>query len=233
MKYQAVADSFVNVYLNFYFSSVLIEIIKDKYYFSDKHVIQHIHELAEWIITGEDADSIMIRQRKHPIQLLRAIFLMHIRNTTTLHFDSIVKFGMKIFKEELIHYVGLAIDEFKREEEHQSFIQTLREFIKKKESTVPLIHVLEGENFNYFNEQGRPFSKTELITRIKKDPLILFGLSQKEWNLTPLIALAPDRINLYVHDPSHPKIQTVINVFQERVAIRMYDEFPFSFVNEI
>lgn len=229
LKLQAIADSLVNVYLTFCFSNVLIEIIKDNYYFSDRHEIHHIHELAEWIVTGEDADSCMIRKNKQPLQLLRAIFLMHIRNAKTIHYNSIINFGMKIFKEELIYYVGLAIDEFKREEEHQSFIHTLREFIKKKESTISRLYILDGKYFNYFNEKGRQLSKIELTNFIKREPLQLFGLSQKEWNLAPLIALAPDKIDMYVHDPSHPRIQSVINVFQERVTIKTYNEFRLQF----
>lgn len=229
LKLQSVADALVNVYLTFCFSNVLIEIIKNHYYFSDRHEIHHIHELAEWIVTGEDSDSCMIRKNKQPLQLIRAIFLMHIRNTKTIHYDSIINFGMKVFKEELIHYVGLAIDEFKREEEHQSFIQTLREIIKKKESTISRLHILDGIDFNYFTDQGKQLSKDELTTFIKREPLQLFGLSQKEWNLAPLIALAPDKIDMYVHDSSHPRIQSVINVFQERVTIKAYNEFCLQF----
>src|SRR5699024_8565204 len=137
-------------------------IIKDNFYFSDRHEIEHIQELAEWIVTGDDMDSSIIRKKKHPIQLLRAIFLMHIRNSQTIYFNTAVQSGMKFFKEELIHYVGLAIDEFKREEEHQSFINTLREYIIKKEPAASLIHVLDGNTFHYFDGQGKVYSKQDV-----------------------------------------------------------------------
>ena len=227
LKYQSIAQSMVYVFITYRLGSMLREIIKNKYYFSDKHEVEKIHELAEWIVLGEDLDCIIIRENKHPIQLLRAIFLMHIRNTQTIHFDSIVQFGMKVFKEDLINYVGLAIDEFKREEEHQSFINTVREYVIKKEPNIPLIHVLEGNPFHYYSETGSLFSKLELHVLMKKEPLYLIGLPQDEWNLAPLVAMAPKEIKIYVDDSSNPKAQTIINVFQERVTLHSFRDFPY------
>lgn len=227
--FQSIAVSLVDVYVTHRLRSIINEIIQDTYYFSDGHEIEQIYELAEWIVTGEDKDCKMLRKNKHPIQLLRAIFLMHIRNAQDVHFDWIVQTGMKAFKQDLIHYVGLAIDEFKREEEHQSFINTLREYIIKKEPAVPLIHVVGGNTFSYYHFTGKPYSKVELRSIMKKVPLYLFGLPEDEWNLTPLIALAPRKIKLYVDDSSSPRTQTVLNIFQERVDIQSFKDFPYTY----
>lgn len=232
MIFQAVAQSLVNVYITYRLRNAVKEIIHNTYYFSEQHEIEKIYELAEWIITGEDADSKWLRDNKHPVQLLRAIFLMHIRNAQTVHYDSIVQFGMKAFKHDLIHYVGLAIDEFKREEEHQSFLNSLREYIIKKEPNVPVIHVVDGTTFSYYNDSGIRYSKVELRTIMKKAPLYLFGFPEEEWNLAPLIALAPEKIHLYVEDPSTPKTQTILNVFQEKVELKSMNEFPYSFTSQ-
>lgn len=225
---QSISKAMVHVYLTHRLGSMINEIIKEQYYFTDQHEIEHIHEITEWIVTGRDPDCKMIRKNKHPVQLLRAVFLMHLRNTEMVHFDSIAQFGMKVFKQDLVEYVGLAIDEFKREEEHQSFINSLREYVIKKESIVPLVLVLEGSPFHYYDEQGRLFTKSEIEQFITKQPLYLIGLPQDEWNLAPLVAMAPQEIIMYVHDASDPKIQTVINVFQERVSIKGFHDFPFS-----
>ena len=227
--FQSIAVSLVHVYISNRLRSVIHEIIRDSYYFTDHHEIEKIYELAEWIVTGVDEDSKMLRKHKHPVQLLRAIFLMHIRNAQTVHFDSIVQFGMKAFKKDLVHYIGLAIDEFKREEEHQSFINTLREYIHTKEPMIPLIHVVEGSPFSYYSTVGRQLSKIELRNIMKKAPLYLFGFPEDEWNLAPLIAMAPEKINMYVDDPSNPKTQTIINVFQERVILKSFKDFPYTY----
>lgn len=226
-NFQSIAKAMVHVYLTFRLGSMINEIIKGKFYFTDHHEIEHIHEITEWIVTGQDLDCKMVRKNKHPVQLLKAIFLMHLRNTKTVNFDSIAQFGMKVFKQDLVDYVGLAIDEFKREEEHQSFINSLREYVLKKESIMPLVHVLEGSPFHYYDERGKLLTKNELQHCMSRQPLYLIGLPQDEWNLAPLVAMAPEEIMMYVQDASDPKIQTVINVFQERVSIKGYHDFPF------
>lgn len=232
LNFQSIAEGLVHVYITNRLGKIIHGIIEENYYFTDRHEIEQIHEFAEWIVIGDDMDSLMIRKNKHPIQLLKAIFLMHIRNAPTIHFDSIVQFGMKVFKQDLINYVGLAIDEFKREEEHQSFINTLREYIIKKEPVIPIIHVREDSVFYYYNGQGRQLTRLELRTLMQKEPLYLIGLPQDEWNLAPLIAMAPKEIKMYVDDPSDPKTQTIINVFQERVELKAVEEFPYSYASE-
>ncbi len=227
-NFQLIAKSMVHVYLTNRLGSVINEIIKEKYYFTNHHEIEQIHEITEWIVTGQDSDCKMVRKNKHPVQLLKAIFLMHVRNTKIVSFDSIVQFGMKVFKQDLIDYVGLAIDEFKREEEHQSFIHSLREYVLKKESIISPVHVLEGSPFHYYDEQGKLLTKDELRHCITEQPLYLIGFPQDEWNLAPLVAMAPEDIIMYVQDASDPKVQTVINVFQERVTIKGFRDFPFS-----
>ncbi len=229
LVYQSIAISLVNVYITFRLKRTMKEIIRNTYYFSEWHEVEKIYELSEWIVTGEDEDSRLLRNNKHPIQLLRAIFLMHIRNTQTVHYDSIVKFGMKAFEQDLIDYVGLAIDEFKREEEHQSFINSLREYIVKQEPNSPLVHVVDGPTFGYYGPHGRRYSKLELRSLMRKAPLYLFGFPEEEWNLAPLVAMMPEQIHLYVEDPSTPKIQMIINVFQEKVSLKSVEEFPFPF----
>src|SRR5699024_9861930 len=141
-----------------------------------------------------DRDSKFIRRNKEPLQLLRATFLMHIRNAKKVEFTSIVQSGMKPFKEELIDYVGLAIDEFKREEEYQAFINMLREYVTKKETEVPIVHVVHGESFIFYDSDGREWSVHQLRALMKKTPLYLLGFPVEEWNLAPFIAMAPEKI---------------------------------------
>jgi len=67
----------------------------------------------------------------------------------------------------------------------------------------------------------------ELRTVMQNAPLYIVGLDEDEWNLAPLIAMAPKRIKIYGDLPSEPKTLTVINVFQERVDFEPIQKFPF------
>src|SRR5699024_1895548 len=116
------------------------------------------------------------RQNKEPVQVLRSLFVANINNVTTVHFESIVNFRLTVFKDELIHYVGLAIEEFKREEDHQTFIHMLREYIANKETEYNEVHIVQGNAFSFFKRDGKQFSAMELRKIMHEEPLYIVGL---------------------------------------------------------
>ena len=67
----------------------------------------------------------------------------------------------------------------------------------------------------------------ELRHLMYQEPLYLVGLDANEMNLSPLIAIAPQKIYIYGDHPSEPKTLTVINVFQEKVYFKSLSHFPF------
>ncbi|WP_188453445.1 putative sporulation protein YtxC [Virgibacillus oceani] len=226
---ETIARSMVDVFRLHRLTDMIKSIIEDYYYYSNTDEMERIMDLTNWIFSGEDDDSIQVRKNEDPSQLLLSLFIANIKNTSTIHYDSIVKFRLKAFKDQLIHYVGLAIDEFKREEDHQAFVNTLRDYIAKKESGFPIIHVLQGSTFSFFRGNGKRFSKMELRMIMQQEPLYIVGLDENELNLAPLVAMAPKKIKIYGDHPSEPKTLTVINVFEEKVEFEPYHKFPFPF----
>ncbi len=225
-----VAKSMTNVFIVHRLGNLIKHIIKKYYYYSNNDEIERIHDLTNWIFAGKDQDSIQVRKNKGVDlnQLLISLFISNVKNTEIIHYDSVVKFGLKAFKDEMIQYVGLAIDEYKREEEHQEFVYMLRDYISKKEPGIPIIHIVQGKSFAFYQESGKLLSKLELQTIMQKEPLYIFGLDVDELNLAPLIAMAPKKIKIYGEDPAEPKTLTVINVFQEKAEFESIQKFPFG-----
>ncbi|OZU89757.1 hypothetical protein CIL03_01045 [Virgibacillus indicus] len=224
---ETIAKSMVDVFMTHRLGGMIRHIIEDFYYYTNRDEMERILDITHWIFTGEDDDSLLVRNNKDPLQLLHSLFVSNIKNTTVIHFDSIVKFRLKVFRDQLIHYVGLAIDEFKREEDHQEFVNLLREYISKKEPSYNIIHILQGRTFSFFKQNGKKFTRLELRMLMQKEPLYIVGLDENEWNLAPLIAMAPSKIKIYGDYPSEPKTLTVINVFQEKVDFEPFNSFPF------
>ncbi|GAB3803972.1 sporulation protein YtxC [Virgibacillus kimchii] len=224
-----VTQAMVDVFLTFRLGKMIDGIIGDYYYYTNPIERERIQDLTRWIISGEDKDSLKIRKNKDPSELIHSLFISNIKHTAVVHFDSLVKFCLNPFKDQLIHYVGLAIDEYKREEEHQEFVNVLRNYITKKQSSVPLIYMLQGDPFIFFNEHGKPFSNKELRERMQNEALYIFGLDENEMNLAPLIAMAPEKIKIYGNDPAEPKTLTIINIFQEKAAFKDIRYFPFPY----
>ncbi|WP_077357835.1 sporulation protein YtxC [Virgibacillus halodenitrificans] len=223
------ARAMVDVFIKYRLRSCLKEIIYNYYYYTNADEVERILDLAQWIVRGDDEDSRKVRNDKDPSNLLMSLFIANFKNIATIHFDSIVKFGLKSFKEKLVYYVGLAIDEFKREEEHQEFVNMLREYIIKKDPIITEIHVLQGDSFTFYHSDGKIMSPIELHSIMQKEPLYMVGLDEEEMNLAPLIAMAPAKVNIYGDMPDDPKTLTVINVFQERASLFPYRNFPFLY----
>lgn len=221
-----VGQSIVDVFCMYRLTHSIQYIIKNIYYFENSEEIERILELSHWLILSDNEET-SFKKQKNPILTLTSIFMENLRHTTSFHYDSIVKFRLKPFKEELVYFVGLAIDEFKREEDHQTFIHMLREYIVHKKARYEEVYVIQGENFTFFKPNGKRFSKLELERFMRNEPLYMVGLDINEWNLAPLVALAPQKINIYGNHPSEPKTLTVINIFQERVTLKSLNQFPF------
>lgn len=224
---ETVARAMSGVFVAHRLTNMINSIIRRNYYYSNADEIERIMDLSHWICTGDDEDSQMVRNNKDSSKLLFSLFLEHINQSSTIHFDSLVSFQLKPFKEQIINYVGLAIDEFKREEEHQAFIDSLRGYIKNRQSTLNTIYILQGEAFTFFSSDGKPLSRMELLILMQKEPLYIVGLDTEEMNLSPLIAMAPEKIKIYGDNPADPKTLTVINIFQERATFESISRFPF------
>lgn len=221
---QAMAKAMVDVFIAFRLSTEIKKLIKGKYYYTNHEEIDEILGHTYWVLKEGHAQ---FKNSTRPSQLLLSLFIENITNVTSIHYDSIVKFRMNLFKERLLDYIGLAIDEFKQEEEHQSFIEMLRSYILKKKSTFNEIHVIQGKNFSFYRSNGKRFSPLELRNLMYQEPLYIVGLDVNELNLAPLVAIAPQKIYIYGDNPSEPKTLTVINVFQERVYFESLSHFPF------
>lgn len=224
----SVVKSMIDVFVTHRLSTMIKGITEEYYYYSDTDEIEKILDITHWLIAGEDDESVQVRKEKDdPLQLLYSLFVSNVKNTTTIHFDSIVNFRLKVFKDYLLNMVGLAIDEYKREEDHQEFVNMLREYIAKKAPIYNVVHIVQGKTFSFFKADGKRFTRMELRVLMQKEPLYIVGLDEDELNLAPLVAMAPKKIKIYGDHPSEPKTLTVINVFQERVDFEPISKFPF------
>ncbi|WP_226036553.1 sporulation protein YtxC [Aquibacillus saliphilus] len=200
--------------------------IKHCFYYQNKEEILRIIELTQSIIVGGNSNFSEIAKNNKPRTVLLNLFETY-SNELIIHFDSIINFRFQSYRNDLIDVVGLAIDEFKREEEYQTFVESLRKFIMIKEPKYSTVHVTQGHDFTFYRSDGSPFSTLELKTIINGAPLYIVGLDEEELNLTPLLAMIPEEIIIYGNHPSEAKTLTIINIFQEKVKFKPLKSFPY------
>ncbi|MRH42898.1 putative sporulation protein YtxC [Aquibacillus halophilus] len=222
---QVIARAMTDVFINHREINWVKQMVTNNYYYKNKEEIYRIIELAQSIISGSDFELNKVVKSK-PRNTLFNLFQTY-TSENIVHYDSIVNFRFQSYRNELMDVIGLAIDEYKREEEYQSFIESLREYVSRKGTYYSTVHVIQGHNFRYYQSDGNPFSNSELIEMIKKEPLYIVGLDEEELNLTPLLTMAPKEIIIYGNNPSEAKTLTIINIFQEKVKFKPLKKFPY------
>lgn len=221
------SETLVSIFTSFRLLYFIETIVRDSYYFTEHEEIQRILELAQEILLHHDEHGLPVYKQRKLHNLLKKIFIEQLQQTDSFHYDSIVKFCLTPFKQQLVDEVGLVIDDFKREEEHQAIVQMIREYIEDKYVVYDTIHLLHGRTFRFYTPAGDRLTKQQLQPLMSQAPLYLFGLNLQEWNLAPLIAISPRRIFVY-GELSEAKILMLMNVFQERVVMKPLHEFPFE-----
>ncbi|WP_245711714.1 putative sporulation protein YtxC [Gracilibacillus ureilyticus] len=223
---QKLSQLLSNIYIKHREIPAIQTILEKTYRFTNAEEIERITSLAMSLIE-KDEDIYEHRIHQHELHdILQTIFMLHMEKGL-IRFDSIVHFRFHHYIEQLSELVGLAIDEFKREEDYQSFIHSVREFIARKEPEIDVIYVLEGEQYYFFREDGSQYTETDLEELMSRFPLYIFALQEEEWNISPLIMLAPNHVYLFGDDPTEPRMTTVINIFQEHCTFFPTAEFPF------
>lgn len=209
---------------------IIRDILKKKYYFSDMEEIKRISEIAVSIL---DKDEPFYEDRIHQHELrdtLTMIFKMHL--SSFIRYDSIIHFRLHHYLEQLTDLLGHAIDEFKREEEYQAFIQSIREFLSRKLPEEEIVYVLQGPRFHIYRANGEVYSFEDLQQLKDRFPLFILDLPENEWDITPLIMLAPAHIYFYGDEEHEPRTHTIMNIFQDNLTFYPKELFPFYPIEE-
>ena len=224
---EIVIDCFVKVFLYYRLNQMTKKIAQEKYFYRDKEEIERICVLTNWILHEKHFQSKLFPKHHCLKNYVYALIQQNVDETFPIHFDSLVTFCMQPFSTCLQEAVGYGIDEMKREEEHQNFVQSIREFIKRKTTKTKDLHIMQGETFSFYRPNGEKYSPFELRNLMSSEPLYIVGLDKNEMNLSPVITLLPKNIYIYGDHPSEAKTLTLINIFQERVTFLPKKEFPF------
>lgn len=201
----------------------MLSVIEGDYYFLDRDEQQQILQLAHSIMEGE-LEGLPLNKDDTPrehyiIQELQTICL----EENVFSIRSFMTFRLGRYYERLRSYVEAAIDEYKMEQEYQTFIQSLRDYVMSKEPMLDHVHIVHDGYFvlwelKYISER----EQKKYIDRrfVREHPMYI-----DSHLLAPLVSIAPEKIDLYTEDREHAMVQTIQNIFQERVRILSLDAF--------
>lgn len=217
----------VEVFCYFRLNQIIKKIAHNYYYYTNIDEIDRICQLTNWILTEKNYSTNLYEKHLTWEAYITSLFECGIGENEFIYFDSLVTFNTKSLINCLKLAVGYGIDEMKREEDYQNFIQCTREYIKKKKSKTSVLHIVQGDSFIFYKANGKNYTKMELKALMYAEPLYLLGLDDNEMNVSPVITLLPEKIFIYGDHPSEAKTLTLMSIFHERVQLVPMKLFPF------
>ncbi|MFS0865227.1 putative sporulation protein YtxC [Fredinandcohnia sp. 179-A 10B2 NHS] len=197
----------------------LLTIIEELFYFTDIEEKKQILEITKMILDGNMPDLPSIQNVTPRKQVIAEALLDFMKVPISFSFESFLKFRLRTYNDSLIQFVETAIDEYKLEQEYQTFIQGLRDFQEKREPLFDQLHILHDEQFFFFNEEFTEIKREELLKYIDRRLILRQPMYIDSSVLAPLVSISPKSIYIYTDDMDSGMVQTILNIFFEKVTI--------------
>lgn len=204
---------------------LIINMLKELYYFSEEEEQQQILHITQAIIEGEREEIPNVHKLTPREHVVRDALEEFLRPDLYFTYSSFQKFRLHKYFHSLREYVEIAIEEYKMEQEYQNFIHSLREYLCGNESKIPVIHIVFDQEYAIYNENKCMIPEADLKKLIDKEFVTQHPMYIDTKLLAPLVSMVPLKISLYANDFLDGMIQTIQNIFEERVTIHRLEEF--------
>jgi putative sporulation protein YtxC len=213
---------------------LLRNIIKNQLQFHHLQDIDRIYELAARFLRKMDAGM----EEQFPAHSNRRRDIVkrtqdYFQEYKTLILEGYIFFRLKDYVEELSEIVGYAMEEFKMDQQYQEFISLLKYFVCIQEVKIPLIHVIHKaeHEFELLDHHFQLLSSSGIDSSFKLD-MIDHHLNFEDMVVSTLISVSPAHICVHTRDSDVTIIQTILQIFEDRVKLCTYCHICSSYVRE-
>ncbi|MEH7383930.1 putative sporulation protein YtxC [Bacillus sp. JJ1521] len=197
----------------------ILDYIENIFYFSDYEEKKQILEITKALMDGNNPDIPAVQDVIPREQLIAEALHDFLQVPISFSFESFLKFRMRSYNEVLLRIVESAIDEYKLEQEYQTFIQGLREFREKREPKLDQLHILHDEQFYFYDDTFTEIKRDDLFKFIDRKLILHQPMYIDSAVLAPLVSISPKSISIYTDQIDNGMIQTIHNIFLENVTI--------------
>lgn len=222
---QLVIPGLIQFVINHKEHLIILKMIKENYYFLDEEEQQQILHIAQSIMEGQREEIPRIQHMSSREEIIREALEEFLHPELSFSFSSFQKFRLYRYIDSLREYVEIAIEEYKMEQEYQSFVQSLRDYLAKQESEFSKVHIVYDEEYLVYNENKCLIPEEKLKEYVDQEFVYKHPMYIDGQLLAPLVSMAPEWLSLYTNDALDGMVQTIQNVFEERVTIHSLDEF--------
>jgi putative sporulation protein YtxC len=200
-------------------------VLEQEFYYHDTEEQNQILHIAQAILDGEMQDVPCKISGKSREKLLYESLHDIIHDPISFSFESYVHFRLKEYLAYLNRLLELSIDEYKLEQEYQTFIETLRQQVSTRKSRLSCLHLVFHDSFIFYDEKGARLHQEKLVQYIDEQIIQNKDMYVDTNVIAPLLSIAPKKIHLYTAHADHNMVVTIRNVFQERVNLYSVSEF--------
>ncbi len=200
----------------------LLDIICNMFYYEEPEEQLQILSMAKSILSGERQDIPNILNVYTAEKIVYESFQSFLTRKCNFCFDSFLTFRLKNYLDKLIDCVELAIDEYKLEQEYQNLVESFRYYIKQKQSKIEVVHLVFGDKILFFDQDHELINLEEYI---EQDIVFEKEVPIDELIISPLVRISPKTIHLYYDETDNAVIQTIQNIFLERVKTHRKNSF--------
>ncbi len=215
------------VFHEFRFYKTIHQMIQQQYLFEKYDDIKEIIRYTSEIITNEQQMGQISGEDEKLDDMIFTLLKRGISTQENFSFDSAVSHILDEVGPILIETIGLAIDEWKKDLHYDYFFQSLRKFISWQPIKMNELHIIQEKNFIYYQEDGNRYDLQKLREVINRSLIYVVGLTDNEWNISPIIALAPKNIYIYGDDETDANVTTILNLYDKRAYFLPKQLFPF------
>lgn len=201
------------------------DILGEYFFYKEEEEQNNILEIVIDMFNGDRPELTSIIGGINETKTIRQAISALLEQYDTVSFDSLTKFRLKEYYEQIIVYVELAIDEYKMEQEYQVFIQMLRDYLQNRDAKLNAVRIYFEEYSIFYNEQFQEMTKNEISNLMDRRLLTNHPIYIDSVTIAPLLSIAPKKIYLYADSFDNGLIRTLQNIFEERIILAKKDQF--------
>ncbi|WP_236636478.1 putative sporulation protein YtxC [Pradoshia eiseniae] len=221
----ALIEFLYSFFSSYHLEKKIREIIQNRYLFQDEDEVEHIAEMAMLMWEGEvvyhGANDLPEKLRNRVSGLFKEI----VSEQVPFSFQSLWSFRMRAIQDEFVSLVGIAIDEYKLEQDYQEFIFLLRGLLEVRRPLLEEVHLVYKDEFFFYNQHFQLISKRNLANAIDRKLMAENPMFVDSNTIAPLVSMAPRKIFIYAEDEEIRIIRTLKKIFEERIIIAHPNHF--------
>lgn len=201
------------------------KILEEQFFYTDQDEQAEIIQLTCSILDGQREEIPVKIDRSLISQRLDYALTDILEREESFSFEAFHTFQLRFYKESLFYFVETALDEYKLEQEYQSFIYYLRRFLKGRKPRLKKVYLVNSDGFTFYDQNMREIKRADLDKHVDRRLLSRHTVYVDSVIIAPLISIAPEQIYLYTDDPESGIIQTLKNIFEEKLKICSLESF--------